>query len=1185
MKGPLSRRAVEHHLDHLTEELSPKQLERLHSLAAAIGDDGHIPLNQALELATPGGDAVTAQASFRKFRQALRDAAVENRVDLELVSDNQKKAPEHRSCWFVGADTTVIGLAAMSQDAARMTRDTPIEAMAAEVIEKGPVVVYVSTARNPADTRIRKLEQEFVDKLRQRCAVRGDYAYDVVCADDSPLGREISAERERRRESADVVVALVSCAYLSDSGGDEEWVNSGRGRPLVLQALMQLPPPPLKTRLPLAEMHQRHKPFELCRGPERDTFVDECLSAIAARLSGQVGAPVSRHDGRMLDDWAKGTVDRRKAAEYTVVAMAQETDLRSPELGTARTRVLGQQTPAVDRLVRWATDDAAPPLCALLGDLGMGKTTTTRLFTEQLLARREQDPRVPLPILFDLRDLSIEVLREGPNLRRIVTALLEASEAVERRPSADELLDQVAEGGCVLIFDGLDEVLVHLEPADGQRFTHAMWRATEDTWRSGRRRGRPSRLLLSCRTHYFRSIRDEASHLTGQHRDGPVAESYLALLMLPFGDQQVRDYLRANVLGADVDALLKVIDDVHNLREIASRPLTLRMITEQLEAIERAKLAGREVRAVDLYGLFVEQWLDRDNGKHVLIPHHKQLLMEHLAARQWRSGVRGWTVDDVEQWLVDFLAARPDLERHYSERTPNLWKEDLRTATFLVRRNDDTFAFAHTSMQEFFLARYLFKALNSADLDAWQGPVPSRETLDFLGQLLAGLAPENQRAAVAGLAAQAALPGPSAVLTFAYALAAAKAGYPHHELNGSRLDDADLRDWEIGGGSRLVLHDAVFARANLTGAVFRDADLSGAVFDGADLTRAELHDSELRDAFLRDARVVGTILRSCDLTGARWDGAAIYRAQALWCRPAAPTDSPDWLVAPTDTAPAANARLTTLAGHTDALTSGAFSPDGTRILTTSHDHTARIWDTATGEPLLTLTNHTSGLTCGTFSPDGTRILTTGNDNTARIWDTATGETLLTLNGHTSGLTCGTFSPDGTRILTTGYNTSARIWDTATGETLLTLNGHTSSLTCGTFSPDGTRILTTSNDHTARIWDTTTGKTLLTLNGHTDAVTGGAFSPDGTRILTTGYDCTARIWDTTTGEPCDWMLEQFPRGHTVVWSAPDKRLLSASSEAWRWLGWLVPVDGKLVRLPAETYGPLPSEVVHGSTGAL
>ena len=48
-----------------------------------------------------------------------------------------------------------------------------------------------------------------------------------------------------------------------------------------------------------------------------------------------------------------------------------------------------------------------------------------------------------------------------------------------------------------------------------------------------------------------------------------------------------------------------------------------------------------------------------------------------------------------------------------------------------------------------------------------------------------------------------------------------------------------------------------------------------------------------------------------------------------------------------------------LTGHTDVVTSVAFSPDGRRIVSGSKDRTVRIWDAGTGAPIgAPLTGHT-----------------------------------------------------------------------------------------------------------------------------------------------------------------------------------------------------------------------------------
>ncbi|HSV67228.1 MAG TPA: pentapeptide repeat-containing protein, partial [Mycobacteriales bacterium] len=1029
----LPERAVTRLLDRFADDLTGRQRDRLRALARLIDPAGRIPLARALQVATPEGDEQARQAAFRKFRASVTEATG---TQLRLVVDSRKTSPESRYCWFEGVDETSDELAERSErESRRHTGERVVPPAAAEVLDPPRITVYVSTAVT-ARAATAGLERAFLELLRERLAACGDRRYRVTSMHETAIGVERAAHRHRLREEADIVLSLTSPAYLGDSGGDDAWAAHHPEHRLLF-ALEKLPVGARSRHLPLDQVQLAARPFShRTTQTAKAEYVDDCLGAIYAAVTqretldrARRRMPSAPPDDPGLREWARQQLLRRLDDAVPVWPRASETSLRAglaTELGHHnRGRHLGEPVSAVDRLVTWATRDSAdaPPLCALLGDVGMGKTTTTKLFTQKLLQLRTDDQDVPLPILFDLRDLPVPVVRESPHLRRIVDCLLDASASSGRRPSADEVLDLVGRGNCVLIFDGLDEILVHLGPHQGQVFTRTLWRATEDAWldrhdrgtgdRSDSRHGphpaTPSKLLLSCRTHYFRSVSEETAHFTGQHRDGPVARDYLALIMLPFSEEQIRDYLAGNVPDADVDTLMELIGSVHNLREIAERPLTLRMITQQLELVERATLAGRVVRPVDLYASFVEQWLTRDNGKHCLLPRHKQLLMEHLAAELWRSGRLGWSTDDVEQWLLEFLAARPDLELHYTSRTPDLWKEDLRTATFLVRREDDAYTFAHTSLREYFLAGYLARALELGPdqmrvvEQRWRMPVPSRETLAFLGQQLAGLAPrqwDRCRAALSALATATPEPAPepgragdrpqvspAAVLAFAYGLAATAGSYPHHRLAGSRLDGADLRRWHLGGGDQptVDLRGVSLAGADLSDAVLDRVDLRDADLTGANLTRTELHHSDLRGLDVRGGTLVGTILRGCRLHGTRWAAAAAHRAQAVACEPPHEPALPGWLLAPSASPAPRSARLVSLTGHTGGVWGCGYSPDGTRIVTASDDGTARVWDAGTGEPLLSLTGHTSTVWgCG-YSPDGTRIVTASDDGTARVW--------------------------------------------------------------------------------------------------------------------------------------------------------------------------------------------------------
>jgi hypothetical protein len=64
--------------------------------------------------------------------------------------------------------------------------------------------------------------------------------------------------------------------------------------------------------------------------------------------------------------------------------------------------------------------------------------------------------------------------------------------------------------------------------------------------------------------------------------------------------------------------------------------------------------------------------------------------------------------------------------------------------------------------------------------------------------------------------------------------------------------------------------------------------------------------------------------------------------------------------------------------------SAVFSPDGQRVLTASIDHTARIWDIASGKEIALLRGHEDGVLNAVFSPDGQSVATVSYDKTARL---------------------------------------------------------------------------------------------------------------------------------------------------------------------------------------------------------
>ncbi|KAF8965982.1 hypothetical protein BDZ97DRAFT_743750 [Flammula alnicola] len=235
-----------------------------------------------------------------------------------------------------------------------------------------------------------------------------------------------------------------------------------------------------------------------------------------------------------------------------------------------------------------------------------------------------------------------------------------------------------------------------------------------------------------------------------------------------------------------------------------------------------------------------------------------------------------------------------------------------------------------------------------------------------------------------------------------------------------------------------------------------------------------------------------------------------------------------------------------------SVSSVAFSPDGTRIVSGSDDTTIRVWDARTGDIIAgPFKGHTSWVRSVAFSSDGTRVVSGSGDATIRVWDAHTGDTIAgPFKGHTYPVWSVAFSPDGIHVISGSSDRTIRVWDARTGDTVAgPFTGHTDSVHSVAFSPDGTRIVSGSNDQTIRLWDVRTGDTVSgPFKGHTGWVWSVAFSPDGTRIVSGSDDHTIRVWDSCTGNTVAGPFE----GHTgLVWSlalSPDgTRIVSGSSD--------------------------------------
>ena len=201
--------------------------------------------------------------------------------------------------------------------------------------------------------------------------------------------------------------------------------------------------------------------------------------------------------------------------------------------------------------------------------------------------------------------------------------------------------------------------------------------------------------------------------------------------------------------------------------------------------------------------------------------------------------------------------------------------------------------------------------------------------------------------------------------------------------------------------------------------------------------------------------------------------------------------------------------------HQDAITSATFSPNGSTVLTSSRDHTARLWDSRTGQPVLSPLRHDAAVLWASFSRDGKWIITASLDATARIWESDSGRRFGPALQHKYGLSHAEFSPDGTLAVTAATNGTFRVWRVRDGTAQTAVFGEPVNATgacIAHFSPAGSKLVTISGP-TIQFWNPLTGSVLLTQRSD---VSFAEFSPDGNHVAAGGASWVLRFLSPESG---------------------------------------------------------------------
>ncbi len=411
-------------------------------------------------------------------------------------------------------------------------------------------------------------------------------------------------------------------------------------------------------------------------------------------------------------------------------------------------------------------------------------------------------------------------------------------------------------------------------------------------------------------------------------------------------------------------------------------------------------------------------------------------------------------------------------------------------------------------------------------------------------------------------------------------------------------DDGTARVWDLDSGnavSPILQHESKVLTARFSEdsskVVTASKDHTAKVWDsrtGEPATFTMSHaDGRVHDAaFSPDGRFIATASR--DTTAQMWDS---MNGNPL----GPPMEHHTWVMAvrfspdsekmlTTDGSSMArmwntsSLRQITILPHEHSINDAQFSHSGRHIATASSDGYARLWTDTGAKPASLPMRHARSVTKVRFSPDDSRIVTGSEDHTAIVWEIP----LIPLERKRfphAGSANAVWLPDGKTILTRSADMKARVWNVETGELVGKPMEHDTLLINASVSPSGKWVATASrigkrgDGHkigAAQVWDARSGEPVSGPFFHERQVFQTAFSPDETLVATAASDGSARIWEIDSGAPKTAPLNHDPNDEgtdvlSVAFSPGGKRIATAATDGvvrvWD-------IEGEIVRFQCQ-----------------
>ena len=810
-------------------------------------------------------------------------------------------------------------------------------------------------------------------------------------------------------------------------------------------------------------------------------------------------------------------------------------------------------------LLRWvdAPITESHPITSVLGEFGTGKTFLVRMLTHKLL---NSPQRKFTPLYIDLRDINLQP-SQAITLEYILGELLRIYGFPKQDP--DSLIEEIYSGFYLVIFDGLDEITMRLPRDQISHLLQEMLRVFPAQTANKASPRINTKVIFTCRSHYFRDIQDQIRFFSNNYRGRIDLSQKSFISMLPFSEEEIEKFIHKRIpRDANRQRVLETIHSVYNIKDLVKRPFLLNQFCANFSSIDDKLIQGKQIVSTDIYKTIEEEWIGRDQDKSKLEAELKSRLMCDLSMHLWSKQANSLKATELSRWINIWMHQNP-VDRKALDIDTEILQEDLRTASFVVRSaSEDDFRFAHTSMQEYFLAKWFVgKMLDWEDEHAELFGINnfSEEAWVFIGELLQSLGEEDKKAIENAM--QQALSKPQSqelrdIFLRLWQLLEDKGILVNLHLQGLNLSGADLSNRVF---ERLNFAGADCREASFFKTSFKNCNLNGANFAASNLAHARLQSCSCLSANFQQAECQSLESYNCHFSQADWQETKLGNTSFFACSGLAA----DWLEEHKQLIHHAELPLNSQAAslpesrlksigleqpwHFDTVHSLAFSPCGQFLVSASYDKSIKLFDAKTQKCLHRFLDHSDVVLSVAFSPCGSLLASGSYDKSIKLFDVQSRSCIHTFSDHSGWVFSVAFSPCGQFLASGSWDESIKLFDVKSRTCIHTFSEHSNSVDSLAFSPCGQFLASGSSDNSIKLFDVASRSCLHSFSEHSLPVSSVAFSSCGSFLASGSSDNSIKLFDVKSRSCIHTFSEHSDSVYSLAFSPCGQFLASGSSD--------------------------------------